>query len=244
MLFRIPDASANRPTSDMLGNRAMRHRFGRLALIAALLLAGCGGRSSGGAASPHPSPTSSVSSASLLAYAARGTDLGAGWTDTQSTSGTDLTVDNEAHPCHQPYPSDGLRVAKNGVTIVNASDPSKVGDDVVYYRDHGAEQALNDVRAVLETCTAYQQVNSEGATISVDVHKSAASSSALGDDRVAFDRRATLGGRSIYSVVFYIRVGKYVTTIFTLSGDPAEAGGLAGLAAAASTTRLKSAPAS
>src|SRR6266581_505066 len=142
-----------------------------------------------------------------------------------------------------PYPSDALRVVKNGVTIVNASDPSKVADDIVYYRDHGAEQALNEIRDVLDSCTAYQQVNNEGATISVDVHKSAASSSSLGDDRVAMDRRATLGGRSIYSVVFFIRVGNYVTAIFTISGDPAEAGRLAGLAAAASTIRLKRAPA-
>ncbi len=229
----------------MLLTMATRHRLGLRALAAALLLAGCGGQASGAAgASPHPSPSASVSSASLLTYAARGTDLGAGWADTPSTSGTDLTVDNEAHPCHRPYPSDALRVVKNGVTIVNASDPSKVADDIVYYRDHGAEQALNEIRDVLDSCTAYQQVNNEGATISVDVHKSAASSSSLGDDRVAMDRRATLGGRSIYSVVFFIRVGNYVTAIFTISGDPAEAGRLAGLAAAASTIRLKRAPAS
>jgi hypothetical protein len=222
---------------------ATRHRLGLRGLIAALLVAGCGSQPLGApVASSHPSPSASVSSASLLAYTVRGSDLGAGWTDTPSTNGTDLTIDNGSHPCHQPYPSDSLRQSKNGVTILNASDPSKVGDDIVYYRDHGAEQALNDVRAVLETCTSYQQVNSEGATISVDIHKSAASSSSLGDDRVAIDRRATLAGQSIYSVVFFIRVGEYLTTLFTLSGDPAEAGRLAGLAAAASTTRLTAAP--
>src|SRR5207245_84749 len=190
----------------MLEMMATRHRLGLRALAAALLLAGCGGQASGAAgASPHPSPSASVSSASLLTYAARGTDLGAGWADTPSTSGTDLTVDNEAHPCHRPYPSDALRVVKNGVTIVNASDPSKVADDIVYYRDHGAEQALNEIRDVLDSCTAYQQVNNEGATISVDVHKSAASSSSLGHDRGAMDRRAPVAGRNISSLLLYNR---------------------------------------
>src|SRR2546423_10819166 len=204
----------------MLVTMATRHRLNPLALTAALLLAVCGSQPSGAAlASPHPSPTTSVSSGSLLAYAARGTDLGAGWTDTPSTDGTSLTVDNAGHPCQQSYPSDSLRQAKNGVTIVNSSDPSQVEDQIVYYRDHGAEQALKEIGDLLNTCTKYQQVNSEGATISIDVHKSAASSSSLGDERVAMDRRATLGGRSIYSVVFFVRVGKYVTAIFTISGD-------------------------
>jgi hypothetical protein len=224
---------------------ATSHHLSLPALITTLLISGCGTPSSNtAAASPHPTPQPSISSASLLAYAARGTDLGAGWTDTPSTDGTSLTVDNAGHPCQKPYPSDSLRQAKNGVTIVNSSDPSQVEDQIVYYRDHGAEQALNEIRDLMNSCTKYQQVNSEGATISIDVHKSAASSSSLGDDRIAMDRRATLGGRSIYSVVFFIRVGKYVTAIFTISGDPAEAGRLAGLAATASTIRLKSAPAS
>jgi hypothetical protein len=228
----------------MLGETAMRHRFGPLALIAALLLAGCGGQSSGAAASSHPSPTASVSSASLLAYTARGTDLGAGWTDTPSTGGTDLTIDNGGHPCHQPYPSDSLRQAKNDVTILNPSDPSKVANEVVYYRDHGAEQALKDMRRVVDGCSSYTQVNAEGGTISIDVHLSEASSSSLGDERIAVDYRLKLGNLTIYAVVFSVRVGEYVTTVHTISGDPAKAGRLAGLAATASTTRLKSGPAS
>ena len=224
---------------------ARSHHLILPALITSVLISACGPPSSNtAAASPHPSPQPSVSSASLLAYSSRGTDLGAGWTDTPSTNGTDLTVDNGGHPCHQPYPSDSLRQAKNGVTILNASDPSQVADDIVYYRDHGAEQALNEISDLLNTCTSYQQVNNEGATISIDVHKSAASSSSLGDDRVAIDRRLTLGNYTIYSVVFSVRVGEYVTTVSTVSGDPAKAGRLAGLAAAASTNRLKAAPAS
>jgi hypothetical protein len=233
----------NFSTDDMLVSMATRRPPALLALAAGLLLAGCGGQPSAGG-SPHPSPVTSVSSASLLTYAARGTDLGAGWTDAPSTDGTNLTVDNSSHPCRRPYPSDTLRLARNGVTIVNSSDPSQVANDVVYYRDHGAEQALNEIRDTLNACTSYQQINSEGATITIDIHKSAASSSSLGDDRVAIDRRATLSGRSIYSVVFFIRVGEYVTSVFTLSGDPTAAGRLAGLAAAASTNRLKAAPAS
>ena len=75
----------------------------------------------------------------------------------------------------------------------------------------------------------------------IDVHESAATPIAVGDDRVVYDLRATLGGHSIYSVVFMLRVGAYVSTIFTLSGDPAEAGRLAGLASVASATRLKTA---
>src|SRR2546421_9713070 len=229
----------------MLLTMATRHRFGLLALIAALLLAGCGSQpSSGAVASPHPSPTTSVSSASLLAYAARGTDLGAGWTDAPSANGTDLTVDNGGHPCHQPYPSDSLRQAKNDVTILNPSDPSKVANEVVYYRNHGAEQALKDMRRVVDGCSSYTQVNAEGGTISIDVHLSEASSSSLGDERIAVDYRLTLGNLTIYAVVFSVRVGEYVTTVHTVSGDPAKAGRLAGLAAAASTTRLRAAPAS
>ena len=227
----------------MLVTMARRHRLDPLALTAALLLAGCGGQPSGAAvASPHPSPTTSVSSASLLAYTARGTDLGAGWSDTPSANSTDLTIDNGGHPCHQPYPSDSLRQAKNDVTILNPGDPSKVANDVVYYRDHGAEQALKDMRRAVDGCSSYTQVNAEGGTILIDVHLSEASSSSLGDERIAVDYRLTLGSRTIYAVVFCVRVGEYVTTVHTVSGDPAKAGRLAGLAAAASTTRLKSAP--
>ena len=229
----------------MLEMMATRHRLGLRALTAALLLAGCGGQASGATgASPHPSPTASVSSASLLAYTARGTDLGAGWTDTPTASGTDLTIDNRGHPCHQPYPSDSLRQAKNEVTILNPSDPSEVANEVVYYRDHGAEQALKDIRRVVDGCSSYTQVNSEGGTILIDVHLSEASSSSLGDGRIAIDFRLTLGSRTIYAVFFSVRVGEYVTTVHTVSGDPAKAGRLAGLAATASTIRLKSAPAS
>ena len=221
----------------------MRHRFRIRALIAALLLAGCGSQPSGAAvASPHPSPAASVSSASLLAYTARGSDLGAGWTDAPSTNGIDLTIDNGSHPCHQPYPSDSLRQAKNDVTTLNPSDPSKVANDVVYYRDHGAEQALKDIRRAVDGCSSYTQVNSEGGTILIDVHLSEASSSSLGDERIAVDYRLTLGSRTIYAVVFSVRVGEYVTTVNTVSGDPAKAGRLAGLAAAASTARLTTAP--
>jgi hypothetical protein len=221
---------------------ATRHRLGLRGVIATLLLAGCESQPSGATvASPHPSPAASVSSASLLAYTARGTDLGAGWTDTPSTNGIDLTIDNGGHPCHQPYPSDSLRQAKNDVTILNPSDPSKVANDVVYYRDHGAEQALKDIRRAVDGCSSYTQVNSEGGTILIDVHLSEASSSSLGDERIAVDYRLTLGSRTIYAVVFSVRVGEYVTTVNTVSGDPAKAGRLAGLAAAASTARLKSA---
>jgi hypothetical protein len=224
---------------------ARRDRLGLPLLgFAALLMTACGSaHPTGTVTSPHPSRPSSVSSASLLAYTARGPDLGAGWTDTTTANGGSITIGNGSHPCNQPYPSDALRVVKNGVTILNASDPSKVANDIVYYRDHGAEQALDDVRKVVSTCTSYQQTNAQGETIDLEVHLSAASSSSLGDDRVAFDRRATLKGRSIYGVVFFVRVGEYVTTVFTVSGDPAEAGRLAGLAAAASTARLKAAPA-
>jgi hypothetical protein len=180
----------------------------------------------------------------LLAYTARGSDLGAGWTETPTANGSDLTINIEGHPCHQPYPSDTLRQAKNDVTILSVSDPSKVANDVVYYSDHGAEQALKDIRRVVDACSSYQQVNAEGGTISIDVHLSEASSSSLGDDRIAVDFRLRLGSYTIYSVVFSVRVGEYVTTVHTVSGDPAKAGRLAGLAATASTTRLKAAPAS
>src|SRR6266852_5812618 len=141
---------------------ARSHHLILPALITSVLISACGPPSSNtAAASPHPSPQPYVSSASLLAYSSRGTDLSAGWTATPSTNGTDLTVDNGGHPCHQPYPSDTLRQAKNGVTILNASDPSQVADDIVYYRDHGAEQALNEISDLLNTCTSYQQVNNE-----------------------------------------------------------------------------------
>lgn len=223
---------------------ATRHRLELPVLIAALLLAGCGSQpSSAAVASPHPSRATSVSSAALLAYTAKGTDLGPGWTDTPSANGTDLTIDNGGHPCHQPYPSDALRQAKNDVTILNPSDPSKVANDVVYYRDHGAEQALKDMHGAVDGCSSYTNVNAEGGTISIDVHISEASSSSLGDERIAVDYRLTLGSRTIYAVVFSVRVGEYVTTVHTVSGDPAKAGRLAGLAAVASTTRLKAAPA-
>ena len=153
-----------------------------------------------------------------------------------------MAIDNGSHPCHKEYPSDTERYAKNGVTIVNAQDRSELDNYVVYYVYHGATDALKEIRAVLASCTTYTEVNSEGATITIDVHESTASSSAVGDDRVVFDRRATLGGHSIYSVVFVVRVGTYVSTIFTLSGDPAEAGRLAGLASVAAASRLKTAP--
>ena len=99
----------------MLEMMATRHRLGLRALTAALLLAGCGGQASGATgASPHPSPTASVSSASLLAYTARGTDLGAGWTDTPSANGTDLTIDNRGHPVTSRIPQ--IRSGKQRMT--------------------------------------------------------------------------------------------------------------------------------
>ena len=171
----------------------------------------------------------------------RGSDIGAGWTDRPTDGGTNLAIDNGSHPCHRAYPSDAERKARNSVTIANAQDPSLLQDDVVYYGDQGAIAALKDINAAVASCTSYSEVNSEGATVTIDVHASTATSSAVGDDRVVFDRRATLGGRSIYSVVFIVRVGNYVSTIFTLSGDPAKAGRLAGLASVAAASRLKSA---
>ncbi|HVH65631.1 MAG TPA: hypothetical protein VM674_06300, partial [Candidatus Acidoferrum sp.] len=213
-----------------------------LLLATAALTAACGGKASNGATS-SPSPSQArPTSASLLSYAVRGSDLGPGWTDSPTPNGTSVAIDNGNHPCHKDYPSDYERYAKNSVTIVNAQLPSQVQDDVVYYVYHGATDALKEIRAAVTTCSSYTEVNSEGATITIDVHISTATSSAVGDDRVIFDRRATLGGRSIYSVVFVVRVGTYVSTIFTLSGDPAEAGRLAGLASVAAANRLKTAP--
>ncbi|HVH65444.1 MAG TPA: hypothetical protein VM674_05355 [Candidatus Acidoferrum sp.] len=178
----------------------------------------------------------------MLAYTVRGTDLGTGWSDSPTPDGTIVAVDNGSHPCQKAYPSDHQRYAKNSVTMVNSQGPSLVQNDVVYYLSHGATDALRDIRAALASCTSYSEVNSDGATITIDIHDSAAGAMPVGDDRVVIDRRASLGGRSIYSVVFVVRVGTYVSTIYTLSGDPAEAGRLAGLASAAAANRLKGAP--
>ena len=215
----------------------------RLLIFVAGLLVGCGNAAPAVVSSPHPSP--SVTSEGLLSYTARGTDLGAGWSESPAENASSLEIDTGSHPCHKPYPSDSQRLARNGVNIVNsAGDPSQVASYVTFYKNGAAEDALKDIRAVVDSCSSYTEVNSEGATIAIDIHKSSAGSTTVGDDRVVFDRRATLGGRSIYSVVFVLRVGKYVGTIFTVSGDPAQAGRLAGLAAVACASRLKSAPAS
>ena len=218
-----------------------RSRLGLEAVILMALLAGCGGAKSASSASHSPSPEPSVSSASLLAYAARGSDLGAGWTDAPDTAAPDLAVDNGSHPCQQAYGSDSERAAKNGVLIRNPNDPSRVANDVTFYRGKGAQDALKDARRVLASCTNYSQMNNEGHVVLIDVHQSTANLNQLGDDRVLIEYRATLDSRSVYSVVFMVRVGKYLTTVFTVSGDPSEAGKLAGLAAAASTLRLKAA---
>ena len=131
-----------------------------------------------------------------------------------------------------------------GLTMTSAVEahPPRPTRTHVYYRDHGAEQALKDIRRAVDGCSSYTQVNSEGGTILIDVHLSEASSSSLGDERIAVDYRLTLGNRTIYAVEFSVRFGEYVTNVHTVSGDPAKAGRLAGLAAAASTGRLKSAP--
>lgn len=219
-----------------------RPAFAVFVLVAASLIAACGGApASAGNASASPSHAR-PSSASLLAYTVRGSDLGTGWNDSPTPDGTSVAVDNGSHPCHKAYPSDHQRYAKNSVTMVSPQGPRLVQDDVVYYVSHGASEALKDTRAALTSCTSYTEVNSEGATITIDLHVSAAGAMQVGDDRVVIDRRATLGGRSIYSVVFMVRVGTYVSTIYTLSGDPAEAGRLAGLASVAAANRLKSAP--
>jgi hypothetical protein len=192
--------------------------------------------------SPRPSVEPSVSSASLLAYTARGSDLGAGWSDTPDNSAASLAVDNESHPCHEAYGSDFKRLAINGVSIKNPSDPSQVSNDVTFYRGKAAEDALKDTRRVLASCTNYTQLNNEGHVVMIEVHESSANFSQLGDDRVVFDRKASIDNRSIYGVVITVRIGRYLTTVYSVSGDPAEAGRLAGLAAAASTIRLKTAP--
>src|SRR2546428_10871301 len=142
---------------------ARHSRLGLHVLLASLLISECGSPpSSGTASSPHPSPATSVSSASLLAYTARGTDFGAGWTDTPSANGTDLTINNGGHPCHQPYPSDSLRQAKNDVTILNPSDTSKSANDAVYYRDHDAELTPKDIHRVLNTRSSDTRGNHAG----------------------------------------------------------------------------------
>lgn len=223
----------------------MAFRASALLLLAtAALTAACGGPTSS-AATSSPSPSHArPTSASLLAYAVRGNDLGPGWSDSPTPDGTSVAIDNRSHPCNTAFPSDHERYAKNSTTIVNAQNPSQVQDDVVYYVYHGATDALKEMRAAVASCGSYTEVNSEGATITIDVQLSTASSGPVGDDRVIVDRRATLGGRSIYSVMFVVRVGTYVSTIFTVSGDPAQAGRLAGLASVAAANRLKSAPAS
>lgn len=213
-----------------------------VAMALATAVAGCG---PAGSIAPKPSPSPSharPTSASLLAYAVRGSDIGAGWTDSPTPTGTSVGINNWNHPCHKDYPSDYERYAKNSVTIANDQDPSRVVNEVVYYVYHGATDAMKDIRGALATCTSYTEVNSEGATIAIDVQESTTISTTLGDDRVVIDRRATLGGRSTYSVVFVVRVGTYVSTIFTVSGDPAEAGRLAGLGSVAAANRLKGAP--
>ena len=222
----------------------MVHRLRILSLLVASLLAGCGNASGASVSSPHPSRPS-VTSESLLSFTARGSDLGAGWTETPTPNGASLAIDNGSHPCKKPYPSDSQRLGRNGVTILNSSgDPSQVASEVAFYKDGGGDAALTDIRAVLDSCSSYTQVNTEGATIAIEIHKLPSGSITVGDDRIIFDRRATLGGRSIYSVVFVLRVREYVATIFTVSGDPAKAGKLAGIAAGASADRLESAPAS
>ena len=222
----------------------MVHRLRILSLLVASLLAGCGNASGTSVSSPHPSRPS-VTSESLLSFTARGSDLGAGWTETPTPNGASLAIDNGSHPCKKPYPSDSQRLARNGVTILNSSgDPSQVASEVAFYKDGAGDAALTDIRAVLDSCSSYTQVNTEGATIAIEIHKLPSGSITVGDDRIIFDRRATLGGRSIYSVVFVLRVREYVATIFTVSGDPAKAGKLAGIAAGASADRLESAPAS
>jgi hypothetical protein len=222
---------------------AGRHWLGLKALGAAIVLCSCGNApSSTAAASPHPSPEPSISSASLLAYTAKGPDLGPGWTDSPAADGPSLAIDNEGHPCKEAYGSDSQRLARNEVTIRNANDPTQVSNEVTVYRGDGAQNALKDTRRVLAKCAHYTTENNDGHVVAVEVHESAANLSQVGDDRVLFDRKATLDGRSIYSVVFTVRVGKYLTTIYTISDDPARAGRLAGLAAAASTIRLKTAP--
>jgi len=220
---------------------AARHWIGLQALTPVILLVGCGSAPSTAAATPHPSPEPSVSSASLLAYTARGADLGAGWTETPTTDGTSLTITTGEHPCLIAFNSDTERLAKNGVTFHNPNDQSQVFNDVTVYRGTGAQEAIKETRTMLASCTHYTQLNNVGHTVQIDVHASTANVSQVGDDRVVFDLRATVDGRIIYSVVFTVRVGKYLTTIYTISLDGAEAGRLAGLAAAASTLRLKAA---
>lgn len=223
---------------------AVRHWLGLKGLTATILLCSCGTAPSSAPTSPHPSPEASVSSATLLTYAARGSDLGPGWTETPASDGPSLSVDNDAHPCREAYGSDSERLVKNTVTISNPGDPSRVTNDVTFYRGNGAKNALKDARRVLASCSHYTGVNNVGHVILVEVHESTANLKQVGDDRLVFDRKSTVDERTVYSVVFTVRVGRYLTTVYTISADPAQAGRLAGLAAAASTIRLKAAPAS
>lgn len=213
-------------------------------IVSALLLAACGGVTSQAAATAKPTPTPvQVTSDQLLAYTARAADLGAGWTESPTPDATSLGTDIIHAPCHIAFVSDAERLARNSLTITNDQDRSSVESDVTYFAYHGAKDLMSDLRNVLKTCPTYTEQNSDGGTVTIDEHPSVVSSvTSLGDDRVGIDRRATLGAQSIYSVVLAVRVGQYVATIFTASGDPAEAGRVAGLAAAASTMRLKSAP--
>jgi hypothetical protein len=213
-------------------------------IVLALLLAACGGAASQAVASAKPTPTPvQVTSDQLLAYTAKAVDLGAGWTESPTPGATSVGTDIISSPCHYAFVSDAERLARNSVTITNDHDRSYVESDVTYFAYHGAKDLMSDLRTILKTCPTYTEQNSEGATVTIDERPSAVSSvTSLGDDRVGIDRRATLGAQSIYSVLLAVRVGQYVTTIFSLSGDPAEAGRIAGLAAVASTMRLKSAP--
>ncbi len=209
-------------------------------LLVGLMLAACGPSGQTQSTRPTPTPSRLPSADTLLSYAAKGTDLGPGWTEQADPAGSNLTPDNAGHPCHQPFKTDALRLEQVNEFISNAGQPAQASNDIVLYRKNGAAQALAEFRSIATSCSSYTQVNSEGLTLAIDVHLSDIRQ-VNGEDAVTIERRVTLQGKSLYSVLLAVRVGDYVTEMFTISGDAHLAGRLAGLGAAASVERLKAA---
>lgn len=209
-------------------------------LLVGLMLAACGQSGQAQTTRPSPTPSRLPSTDTLLSYAAKGADLGPGWTEQADPAGSSLTPDNAGHPCHQPFKSDALRLEQVSVVLSNAGQPAQASNNIVVYRKNGAAQALNEFRSIASSCTSYTQVNSEGLTLTIDVHLSDIHQ-VDGEDAVTIDRRLSLKGKYLYSVLLAVRVGDYLTEMFTISGDAYLAGRLAGLGAATSVRRLKAA---
>jgi hypothetical protein len=141
-------------------------------VLAALLLAGCGGTESAGAGadrplasapgSTTPSPTSSPDLPSPTAVdpetavhlaALTRRDLPAGFGADQMRSGDVVEGQVTLSLCGAGFPSEALRLARHQVTFPYRGDRDRaVSNEVVAYRGDGAQQAMRELRAAIDHC--------------------------------------------------------------------------------------------